>query len=184
MFRRYDYPAWWHHELEAFFTLLVFCEENPPVTCGFLSQRASDVELWYFLSYQPRITVEEMVALLVILAAPAAHVASGTTSTILIPGHPIIRRCKKNLTYRTCRHNYNHISFSVHFEYYGSFFPVEYETLWTLRKSTNDILNLWLITSNKFKLYYNAATASNQLGHDVIIAEAKKSNSRLAWRYL
>ena len=41
--------SWWHHNMETFSTLLALCEENPPVTGGFPSQRASKADLWCFL---------------------------------------------------------------------------------------------------------------------------------------
>ena len=33
---------WWRHQMESVFVLLAVCERNPPVTGGFLSQRASN----------------------------------------------------------------------------------------------------------------------------------------------
>ena len=42
----YVNTSWWRHGMERFSTLLAHCGGNLPVTCGFLSQRASDAELW------------------------------------------------------------------------------------------------------------------------------------------
>ena len=44
-----QHGAWWYHAMEMLSALLAFCEENPLVTGGFPSQRASDdAELWCF----------------------------------------------------------------------------------------------------------------------------------------
>ena len=37
------------NDMFKFSSLLALCEGNPPVTCGFPSHGASNVELWYFL---------------------------------------------------------------------------------------------------------------------------------------
>ena len=41
--------TWWRHLMEAFSTLLAFCEWKPPVTGGFPLTKASDAELGCFL---------------------------------------------------------------------------------------------------------------------------------------
>ena len=53
--------AWWGHDIETLSALLALCVGNPPVTGGFPSQRASNVELWYFLCCYPECTVEQSV---------------------------------------------------------------------------------------------------------------------------
>ena len=40
---------WWCHDMEMFSTLLTICEGNPPVTGGFPSQRASNVDNVFFV---------------------------------------------------------------------------------------------------------------------------------------
>ena len=52
--------------MEKLSALLALCEENPPVTGGFPSQRVSDAELWYFLGCPLEQAVEQRVELLVI----------------------------------------------------------------------------------------------------------------------
>ena len=48
--------TWWHHDMEALSALLALCEGNPPVACGFPSQKASnavpDLRLVTFISLQ------------------------------------------------------------------------------------------------------------------------------------
>ena len=41
----------WYHEKEMFSTSLSLYKNNPPVTGGFPSQIASNVDLWLFLCY-------------------------------------------------------------------------------------------------------------------------------------
>ena len=42
--------AWWRHDIETLSASLPLCEGNPPVTGGFPSQRASDVDRWSLFS--------------------------------------------------------------------------------------------------------------------------------------
>ena len=41
--------TWWHHDMETCFALVAFCDGNPLVTGGFLSQRTTNEENWCFL---------------------------------------------------------------------------------------------------------------------------------------
>ena len=45
-----DLVPWWYHAMETLSTLLALCEGNPPVTGGFPSQRASNVDFWCLLN--------------------------------------------------------------------------------------------------------------------------------------
>ena len=55
-------PSWWHYEIETLSSLPALCEGNPPpVTSGFPSQKATNVELWCFLWCQPSQTAEQTV---------------------------------------------------------------------------------------------------------------------------
>ena len=54
--------SWHRHVLSA---LLAFCGGNPPVTGGFPAQRASNVEIWCFLSCEPGSSFEQIVEWLV-----------------------------------------------------------------------------------------------------------------------
>ena len=57
--------SWWCcNNMEKI--LLTLCKGNPPVTGGFPSQRASNVDLWYFLCCQPEQSVEQTAEWLVI----------------------------------------------------------------------------------------------------------------------
>ena len=47
---RKNAPDWWCHQMETPSALLALCEGNPPVTGGFPSQRASNVDRWHFSS--------------------------------------------------------------------------------------------------------------------------------------
>ena len=40
--------TWRRHDMDTLSALLALCEGNPPVTGGFLSQRASNAEIWCF----------------------------------------------------------------------------------------------------------------------------------------
>ena len=39
--------SWWYQAIEMFSISLALCEGNLPVSSGFISQRASDVKLWF-----------------------------------------------------------------------------------------------------------------------------------------
>ena len=51
----------WYHNMKTFCALLALCEGNPPVTCDFPSQRASNAELWRLLCCWPEQNVEQKV---------------------------------------------------------------------------------------------------------------------------
>ena len=44
--------SWWYHNMEILSILLALCEGNPPVTGGFPSQKANNVEHWCFLWFE------------------------------------------------------------------------------------------------------------------------------------
>ena len=73
--------TWWYHAVETLTALLALCEGNPPVTTGgFPSQRASNVDLWYFLCCKPEQAVEQTVITQDITWA-SWHLKSLTSST-------------------------------------------------------------------------------------------------------
>ena len=45
----HTFSEWWRHDMGTLCALLDLCEGNPPVTVGFLSQRASHAMFWCFL---------------------------------------------------------------------------------------------------------------------------------------
>ena len=53
---------WWCHDMEMFSTLLTLCEGNPPVTGGFPSQRASNVDMLSLLSKCTSCCINNLVA--------------------------------------------------------------------------------------------------------------------------
>ena len=67
---------WWHHDMEMLPSLLALCEGNPPVSGGYPSQRASNAELWYFLSCWSDQAVEQTATLPVILRHFDDHMTS------------------------------------------------------------------------------------------------------------
>ena len=48
-----DTRLWWCCDLEMLCTLIAFCKQSTPVTGGFPSPRASNVELWCILKAYP-----------------------------------------------------------------------------------------------------------------------------------
>ena len=50
---------WCIHDMEIVSALLALCEWNPQVAARFLSQQASDAELWRFRCCQPEQSVEQ-----------------------------------------------------------------------------------------------------------------------------
>ena len=61
--------------METISALLALCEENPPVTGGFLT-KASDAQLWVFLWSAPEQTVEKTIERPVICDAIAPIMTS------------------------------------------------------------------------------------------------------------
>ena len=45
----FGYGSWWRHQRETFSTLLALCEENPPVTGGFPSDRPVSFDVFFDL---------------------------------------------------------------------------------------------------------------------------------------
>ena len=66
----------WRHQMETFSALLTLCVGNSPVTGEFPAQRVSNAELWRFLRYTPKPTVEQPTETLVIWHAIALIMTS------------------------------------------------------------------------------------------------------------
>ena len=58
--------SWWCHDMEMLYASLSLWEENPLITGGFPSQKASNAELWCFIRCSPDYSAEQTVELLVI----------------------------------------------------------------------------------------------------------------------